>query len=269
MGKIFATGKTGTIGKNFESSIFELKVDLANFENSMNLISVDERDIIIHAAGIVGNTLIERDPEYAYKVNVIGTRKLAQFALGNKISKFVFISSSHVYANSTSKINEQYSTQPNTIYALQKLESELELLKLFREDLSRLCIIRVFSVLDWDVKDFTLGGGIKKLINNDSDFILENALDIRDFLTPKQIADAIIKISTKPSISGIINLCSGIGTSIENAAVIMSNCVNMEIPEHKIKRVNSEVPYLVGDNSKLVTHLPRLDLVWKPSRFIN
>jgi nucleoside-diphosphate-sugar epimerase len=263
--KIFATGKTGTIGKYFDKNVLDLKINLAGMSKSNYVFALDQGDIVIHAAGIVGNTLINADPKRAYDINVVGTKRLAEHALKSNVTKFVYISSSHVYAHSDNKLDELSPTDPTTIYAEQKLKSEEELLGIFRNDLSKLCIIRVFSVLDWDVKDFTLGGGIKKLTIPDSNYSLNNTLDVRDFLTPKQIAKAIVSISTHDQLSGIVNLCSGIGIPIEVAAQIMLSGRNFKLPEDRIERTNSQVPFLVGDNYRLISYLPNLDLVWKPS----
>lgn len=263
--RIFATGKTGTIGKHFDNNILDLNIDLIGKSSSRYNLNLKEGDTVIHAAGIVGNTLISKDPARAYEINVVGTKRLAEHALNSNVSKFVFISSSHVYARSTSKLNELSATDPETKYAEQKLKSEYELVEIYKSNPSKLCIVRVFSVLDWDVKDFTLGGGIKKLSIPNSDYSLNNALDIRDFLTPKQIAKAIVSISTHGQLMGIVNLCSGVGIQLEVAAQIMLSSRNFKLPKDRVKRVNSRIPFLVGDNSRLISYLPNLDLVWKPT----
>lgn len=261
--RIIATGKTGTIGKHFNKNVIDLRVNLES--KSKFKLDLKQDDIVVHAAGIVGDTLINKNPVRAYDINVIGTKRLAEHALNSNVAKFLFISSSHVYASSVHKLDELSPTYPSTKYAEQKLISEQELTEIFRSNPSKLCIVRLFSVLDWDVKDFTLGGGIKKLAIPHSDYLLNNALDIRDFLTPKQIAKAIISIATNDLLIGIVNLCSGIGIPIEVAAQIMLSGRNLKVPKDRIIRVNSQIPFIVGDNSRLISHLPNLDLKWKPS----
>ena len=88
------------------------------------------------------------------------------------------------------------------------------MVEVFKETPEKLCIVRVFSVLDWDVADFTLGGAIKNSTISSSNFKLSNSDDVRDFLTPKLIASVLTKISHNSSISGIINLSSARGTTI-------------------------------------------------------
>lgn len=263
--KIYATGKTGTIGKYFGKDILDLKFDLSVQTTGLNPISLSTGDVLIHAGGLVGNTLVDSDPLQAYNINVVGTKNLALHALKANVSRFVFLSSSHVYAPSKSKLKESHLVQPTSEYAKQKFEAENILLELFQKKSKNLCILRIFSVLDWDVREFTLGGAIKKLTIPNSNYKLNYALDVRDFLTPKQIADTIVKISTTNEISGIINLCSGVGISNECAAKIMLESVGMALPEDRVIRVNSTNPTVIGDNSKLVSLLPKLNLIWKPN----
>jgi len=264
-GRIFATGKTGTIGKHFSKDILDLKFDLTVQTTRLNPIFLSSGDVLIHAGGLVGDTLVDLDPLRAYNINVLGTRNLALHALKANVSKFVFLSSSHVYAPSNSKLKETHVVKPTSEYAKQKIEAENILLELFKKKSNKLCIVRIFSVLDWDVKEFTLGGGVKKLTSPNSNYKLNYALDVRDFLTPKQIADAVVKISDSHEISGIINLCSGVGISNEYAAKVMLEGVGMTLPEDRIIRVNSTNPIVIGDNSKLISQLPKLNLIWEPN----
>ena len=140
-------------------------------------------------------------------------------------------------------------------------------MEVFKETPEKLCIVRVFSVLDWDVADFTLGGAIKKLTISNSDFKLSNSDDVRDFLTPKLIADILIKISHNTSISGIINLSSSFGTTILEAARKMLAESGFEFPSTRVLPGNSNKPYIVGDNFKLISYFPNLELLWQPSIF--
>lgn len=224
-----------------------------------------EFDSLIHLAGIVGSKEVDSNLRLSREVNVNGTIRLATEFFSRCSGKFVFISTSHVYRPSLHKLGEDSELQPLNNYAAQKLETEKLLMDVFRNEASRLCIVRVFSVLDWDVKPFTLGGGISKLAESNSDYLLQFSDDVRDFLTPKTIAVAIERITRHPTLSGVVNLCSGVGITIGRAAEIMLGTAGFPIPAHRIIRGQSGVPHIVGDNSKLTEALPDLDLTWKPS----
>jgi len=264
MSIIFATGTSGTIGKHFGSKVSKINVELSN-SIPIAIPLIKPGDLFLHAAAIVGPVNVAKDLTFAYLINVKGTKRLAQFAKDNGVSKFVFVSTSHVYRNSSEMLTESSPTFPGNIYAEQKLEAEEEVRRIFVDCPEKFCIVRVFSVLDWDVAEFTLGGGIKKLVIPDSPFALQNADDVRDFLTPKQVSSCLISITNQQFLSGVVNLSTGVGTSVREAARIMLEGSGYKLPINRIIAGSSDYPYVVGDNSKLKTHLPELELKWQPT----
>ena len=262
--KILATGATGTIGKHFSGAI-PISINLLDGFNLIEPSLFNSSSVVLHAAGIVGNEAVDKDINLSRKINIEGTKKLAEISRDNDISRFIYVSSSHVYAPSDSLLLESSNVRPLGPYAEQKFEAEQALVEVFKETPEKLCIVRVFSVLDWDVADFTLGGAIKKLTNSNSDYCLLNSDDIRDFLTPKLIASVLIEIAHTTSLSGIVNLSSMHGTTIRRAAYKMLTESGFEFPSARLLPGNSTRPYVVGDNSKLISYFPNLRLNWEPS----
>ncbi len=261
---IFATGVSGSIGKYFIDRVSGINIDLAN-PMQIYIPSIKPGDLILHAAAVVGSANVSKDPLNSYLVNVKGSIKLAQFAKDLGVSKFVYVSTSHVYAKSEQILTEKSPTSPNNVYAEQKLEAEQEITRIFNDSPEKLCIVRVFSVLDWDVADFTLGGGIKKLILPNSKFILSNTDDIRDFLTPRKIASCLISIVNNNLLHGIVNLSTGVAITVGEAARIMLEQSGFSVPIDRVIGGCSDFPYIVGDNSKVKSIIPNLDLTWKPT----
>ena len=267
MFNIYATGVSGTIGKHLKNQVFAINCDLRNSELT-NIPNIKAGACILHSAAIVGPISVSKDLATSYKVNVKASKILAEFAKNNEISRFVYVSTSHVYARSNSMLTESSPTGPNNVYAEQKLEAEEEITSVFRDYPEKLCIVRVFSVLDWDVADFTLGGGIKKLTSDNSNFILNYGDDIRDFLTPHLIANTLISIANEVHLTGIVNLATGIGITVKDAARTMLEGSGYKLPANRIVSGNSDYPFVVGDNSKLKAALPDLNLKWNPSRLL-
>jgi nucleoside-diphosphate-sugar epimerase len=268
MSRIFATGVSGTIGKHFNNQVIPINYDLRNSE-LRNIPNFKIGDCILHAAAVVGTESVSKDRITSHQVNVKASKMLAQFAKDNGVSRFIYVSTSHVYARSDYLLTESSPTGPSNIYAEQKFEAEGEISLIFRDCPEKLCIVRVFSVLDWDVADFTLGGGIKRLIYDNSNFTLNYGDDIRDFLTPRLIAHALVCIVKEALLTGIINLSSRKGLTVKDAAKIMLEGNGYKLPANRIVSGNSDYPYVVGDNSKLRKALPDLNLEWKPSRLNN
>ena len=265
MTRIFATGTSGTIGKHFGSRVSKIVIDLENVEKSFSVPDLESKDLILHTAGIVGTVNVDAIPNKSYAINVVGSSKLAKYARDKDVARFVFVSSASVYASSKIILNEYSSTGPITLYAKQKLEAERNIIEIFEGAQEKLLIVRLFSVLDWNTGNFTLGSAIKKLTEINSHSLLRNGDDVRDFLAPKQIANALIAITNEPSLNGIVNLCSGVGTSVVSAAQKMFESSGIKFPAERIVNGNSSHPYMVGSNSKLTSYIPDLDLTWIPS----
>lgn len=255
---IIASGKTGTIGKHLPDEIVPLNQRLDNLNPKE--INIGREDTYIHLAGIVGPQKVKEDSTLAYKINVEAVAQIARISLENDIQKFVYISTSHVYAKSHIDKMETSTIEPINEYATQKYEAEEELMEIFSDAPEKLLILRVFSILDWDVKPFTLGGAIQRL-KSDRRSKLNYGGDLRDFLTPKQTADVILELSRKEINSQVINICTGEATSIADAAILLLDSQGTGDWAQRISREISDTPRLVG-NADLLSRTLGRQLQW-------
>jgi nucleoside-diphosphate-sugar epimerase len=262
---VIATGLTGTIGKHIPTLVKSLEIDLGSTKNLSSKFCFNTDDNFLHMAAVVGNEQVKSNLKYSRKINVGSTLLLGRKFLRESTGIFCFASTSHVYSSSNFRLNEQASTNPTSEYARQKLDAELGLNEIFKFSPERLCIIRIFSILDWDMPNFTLGGAVRKLAEGSQDFTLLHCDDIRDFLTPSSVASALYRIVCDGIISGVVNLCGGIGISVGEAATKMLVSNGFNVPTAKLVKGNSKTPYLVGDNHRLRSFYPDLDLDWRPS----
>jgi nucleoside-diphosphate-sugar epimerase len=263
MYKLYSTGNTGTIGRHLPSNVEPIKVDLASRQENFESIIFEKNSHLLHLAGVVGPSEVLKDVGYARSVNVLGTKFLAQEFLKKSKGVFYFVSTSHVYAPSNDLISETSALAPANVYAEQKREAEVMLQNVFSLEAHRLCIIRLFSVLDWEVPAYTLGGAIRRLTNSED--ILSNSSDVRDFLTPKTIALAIYEIALAGTQFEIVNLCTGVGLSVGAAAKKMLSESGFTVQEYRFSWEQGANPYVVGDNSRLISRHPNLKLSWQPS----
>jgi len=263
MKKLYSTGVTGTIGRHLPKGVVPIYVDLSSKKEKFKSLDFENDTNLVHLAGVVGPSEVQKNIDYARSVNIDGSGFLAREFIKRSKGIFYFASTSHVYAPSRNLISEMGPLAPTNIYAEQKLEAEVLLQNIFELEPHRLCIIRIFSVLDWDVAPYTLGGAIRKLTN--SELVLKNSSDVRDFLTPKSIAEAIYEIATSETQGRILNLCSGLGISVGEAAKKMLRESGFVVPEENFSWEQSANPYVVGDNSRLISLHPALKLSWQPS----
>jgi nucleoside-diphosphate-sugar epimerase len=106
-----------------------MKGDIRHTED----VTVAMRDIeaVIDLAAIVGAPACENDQDTTLSVNYWATHLLAQVAISNNVKNFLFASTCSVYgANAGRELREDSDTNPLSLYAKTKLQSERALLSL-------------------------------------------------------------------------------------------------------------------------------------------
>ncbi len=261
--KIVATGLTGTIGKKIGEGIVPAKLVIGS-EKLTDFFDPDDGPLtLINLGGVVGESKVSEDLDYSQYINVDATLRLAREVIEVFEGKFIHISSSHVYGPQESPITEDFPFDPRSNYAKQKMQADVELLNYFGDSNKQLTILRVFSVLGWDVADFTLGGAVKRIYSGSTESI-SYSYDVRDFMTPTTIARAISDISKSGELSGVYNLCTGLGISVGDAVRDMFNVKKYEKGYLQLIPGNSNSPRLVGDNTKIKKSGLNLELKWDP-----
>lgn len=250
MTRILATGKSGTIGSFLPQEVLALDFRGDTFKSEIKQLIENEPFSIIHLAGIVGEKLVQKSLDESWSINVGKTAKLADFCLKGKLKKFFYISTSHVYSKSNNPITEQTPVGPMSVYSKQKLEAEIELTKIFQQFPHKLCILRVFSVLSLESRDYTLGAAIKRAAA-DAEFRISNIDDERDFLHPRQISEIIIQLLQLENLPQVVNICSGTAMSVGEAIQLLAKHKGIEISPDQLISGKSENPRIVGDASLL------------------
>ncbi len=141
--RILLTGGSGFFGWNFcktlrfkhEISAFyfqhELflekckfyKVDIRDREAVFEMVKKIQPEVVVHAGAITSVQLCEQDREFAYSVNVEGTKNLLE-ASADIGAKFIYISTDLVYSGDGGYFTEDTPPEPKSYYAQTKLEGE-------------------------------------------------------------------------------------------------------------------------------------------------
>lgn len=93
VGKLFLTGKSGTIGKNFlrhsDSTYFDVtdRADTERWFRERNLFGAT----FLHLAALVGERQVSSDLKRAVEVNVTGTINVAKLALQKGVKRFLLL----------------------------------------------------------------------------------------------------------------------------------------------------------------------------------
>lgn len=201
---------------------------------------------------MVGEASVTANLEHSYRVNVSGAAALARAVAKTSSQRFVFVSTSHVYAMQPGVefLCENAALLPRGHYALQKLMAEQIVAEIFRKDPSRLVIARVFSVLDRNQPKGTLANAILSL-TSDENRSLSFVDDVRDFLSPRVVADTLMAIASSTSLSGTLNICSGKALSVREAARHLLGDTTYGGVINRLIAGTSAAPRIVGNPERL------------------
>ncbi|MCX5778241.1 MAG: dTDP-4-dehydrorhamnose reductase [Elusimicrobia bacterium] len=156
--KILITGITGQLGTALAESLQDnheitglckdssssthptVKADLSDWKTVYDAITRINPDVVIHTAAQSNVDACEKDPEYAYRINALGTRNIA-IACQRFDAVMVHISTDYVFSGDNAPqggYTEFDATAPASVYGKSKLQGE----EFVRSLLSRYFIVR-------------------------------------------------------------------------------------------------------------------------------
>ena len=275
--RIFITGGAGFIGTHLCKKLaqFHTVTVYDNFSNSekknfpildnVTLIVGDildnnklinfmkNHDLVIHLAAKTDVTDSIINPNNTFETNVQGTQNVLDSCKSNNISKIIITSSAAIYQSSNNPINETSISKPSSPYGQSKLNME----KIIIQSKTNYSILRLFNVYGGGNFNGVIANFRKNIFENSPLIIFGNGKAIRDFIHIDDVIDAIIL--SMVSKSGIYNIASGIGTSINDLAKLMIQLFdkNSKIIFESARK--GEISYSVADIVK-----SQLNLGFKP-----
>lgn len=198
--------------------------------------SMDGVDVVIHLAGIVGDSASKLDSEQSIEVNYLSTKMLVDVVKYFKIRQFLFASSCSVYGASNSKIlDESSKLSPVSLYADTKIKSEKIILessgKYFSPTILRAGTLFGFSNrmrFDLVINLFVAQAIFEHKIS------IEGGQQWRPFVHVDDAAEVYVRALELPSskIQGIFNL----GSNHFNYKLIdIGKLITEQIPNTKVK----------------------------------
>ena len=249
MKRICITGYNSFIGKNFYKKN-KKKFNILRYKNNVNNLNEIKKFIvtkkITHLVNFAGLSRLkcEYNKSECINTNYKSIKKIINYL--NKLDKkthFIFISTSHVYNYSNTKLKETSLTNPKNTYAKVKLKSE----NYIKRNYKNYTILRLFNVYGpnqsknyfiTDMKDKIKKG---KIINLDK--------SIRDFIHVSEVSKVIEFIINK-DINGTLNVGSGKEYSLINIVKYLSN----KLKKKPILVTKSKKTKLVADISLLKSY---------------
>ena len=276
MKNILITGGGGYVGTNLTNELLSKKykvtvIDTFWFGNYLNkhrnlkIIKKDIRNIslkdlknidsVIHLASIANDPAAELDAKLTWDVNVLATYRLIDFAVQQKIKKFIFASSGSVYGIKKEKnVTENLTLEPISEYNKSKMIGERILLS-FKKYID-LTIIRPATVcgyspsmrLDVAINALTFGA----LKNNE--IIVFGGKQIRPNLTMKDMINSYQYFLNKKNKKGKEEKKIIYNLGFENLSIIdMAKKIKKTLgTDPKIKIKSSNDPRSYRQNSEKI-----------------
>ena len=249
MKRICITGYNSFIGEYFYKTIKKTLKILPYRSNINNLNKIKKfikKQKITHFVNfaVLSRLKCEADKAECLNTNYNSIKKIINF-LNNLDHKphFIFISTSHVYEYSKTKLKETSRTNPRNTYAKMKLKSE----NYIKRNYKNYTILRLFNVYGPNQSKSYFIPDVKEKINNGK--IINIDKSVRDFIHVSEVS-RVIKFIIKKNINETLNVGSGKGYSLIEIIKFLSKKLNKK-PILKIKNKKTK---LVADISLLKSY---------------
>jgi UDP-glucose 4-epimerase len=178
-------------------------------------------DAIVHCAAQTSVERSMKDPEFDREVNVTGTRHLLAAARETAVGRFVFISSGGaIYGETAEPATEASVPAPRSFYGMHKYVAE----EFVRAEGVPFAILRPSNVYGARQRSDAEGGVLSIFRENlTAGLSIElhgDGRQVRDFVYVDDIVDAVV-LATEARADVIWNVCSGIATTVNEAARII------------------------------------------------
>ena len=211
--KIIITGATGLLGSYFfkkykkRYKIIKYPFRIEKFIKFQNWINNKKFDFFIHFASVTNNN--KSNSKKINLVNVKSSLNLLRSIQKKKIKSFkyfLFISTSHVYGFSKTKIKENKKRKPYSKYGHSKKKVEDFIIKNRNKFFFKIGIARIFNITGPRQRNGYFIPDIIKKMKKDNN--IKNINHFRDFIHIDDVCESIINIMER-KFEPPINISSG------------------------------------------------------------
>ncbi|MDC1054633.1 GDP-mannose 4,6-dehydratase [Alphaproteobacteria bacterium] len=225
-------------------------------------------DILIHLAAQSSGENSFYEPVYDIDTNINGTLNILNLAKQTKVSKLIFTSTMSVYGNvkSESKINENFKTNPSSIYGITKLTSERVIESLCQKNNIKFTILRLFNVYGSyqdlsNMKQGMLSIYLSYLINNQNLIVKGSLSRYRDFIYIEDLINVFKILIEKKLNNKTYNIGTGKKTTVRKLINLLIKYLEIEKKNIKIYLQASTPGDVKGFTSN--SNLFKKDYDWK------
>ena len=161
-------------------------------------------DVVIHMASFPRQKVVEQNPVLASDVMSSGLINLLEASKKHSIKKFVYISSSMVYGNFETDVDETAQCNPIGQYGIMKFMGEKLVEDYSRRECFEHVVIRPSAVYgEWDVEDRVVSKFMTKAMRGET-LKVNGPDEVLDFTYVEDTAMGIVLAATKESANGNI-----------------------------------------------------------------
>ena len=210
-------------------------------------------DVVLHLAAIT--FVAHGDVEEIYRVNIVGTRNLleALTEVAHKPQIVVLASSANIYGNTDADpITEDTPPAPANDYAVSKLAMEY-MARLWMDKLP-IVITRPFNYTGvGQSEQFLIPKIVGHFRRGERVIELGNTDVIRDFGDVRDVAKAYAAIVKASPVGETLNICSGVGHSLDDVLEMMARIAGyrIEVQVNPAFVRHNEVARLIGSHARL------------------
>ena len=236
-----------------------VKYILADIRNKKDLEILNKKNInfIINLAGYIDHSGNKKN----LKTHFIGTKNLADKFLKSKLTNFIQAGTSLEYGNVKSPQKERVREKPVGKYGKTKLQANLYLEKLRKNDGFPYVVLRIYQIFGPNQDSTRLVPFVIRSCLKNLEFPCTHGKQIRDFLYVDDFTDLISKILTsKKKFSGIFNIGSGKPISIQKLINYIKNKIGKGTPLYGKVKMRKEEQMLFFPETKKIKNA----INWKP-----
>jgi UDP-glucose 4-epimerase len=216
------------VGKSVKSNSNGFPIDFTD-DHSINS-ACDGISSIIHLAAMNAQSCND-NPEKALLINSLGTLKLLKAAKKNKISKFLYFSTAHIYGSPLiGEINEELLPRPLHPYSItHRVAEDYVMEEACQHGLSA----SVFRLTNAIGSPITPQANCWMLVANDlcRQAVINNSIKVhsnkflqRDFIPISSICSVVSSSLNSNVLDGeIVNLSSGVAITLQSLAVLIAD----------------------------------------------
>lgn len=194
-------------------------------------------DAVIHLAAIVGDQASALNPETTLEINYLATKTLAEACKYGKVQRFLFASTCSVYGaspNSETKLSEDASPNPLSLYAQTKLRSEQGIKELADSNFSP-TILRLATVYGYSPRmrfDLVINTFIGQAFF-DKKITIFGGSQWRPFVHVRDVAGAFMTCLESP-LEKVKNQIFNVGSDSQNYTILtVADHIQNNIPNVK------------------------------------